>query len=344
MTHVVDHPIPLAKLIDETVLETSQRIERLHRLADFSGRIRPYSTEAVTIAVACLGVATTLRFMGSWTNSDFLFATYFPAIVAAGLLAGIPAAVGVTIASALIVRLYFVPLYFHFASHTYGELFDFLMYLFSAALTIAFAHYCRVVLKQLHDRNLANEILTRELQHRNKNLCSVVDVIVRKSLADEPERANKVCGRIKSVFHASELLTESQSQLLSLKGLFLQEFAPYGEGRIEVFGPDVRLSADSARHLILIVHELVTNAAKYGSLSLLSGRVLVTWQQHESAITLEWKERGGPKVSVPQHRGFGSQLIASCVKALSGTMHQNFSPDGLGCSFRFRVSRSRTAT
>lgn len=232
MARAVEHcPIPLAKQDDEPFRESSQQTDRLNQLADFSSRVRPYSSEALTITMACLAVATALRFMGSWTNSDFLFATYFPAILAAGLLAGIPAAVGVTIASALIVRWYFVPLYFHSALHPYGEFFDFLVYLFSAALTISFANYCRIVLKRLHDRNLANEILTQELQHRSKNLCTVIDVIVRKSLADEPNRANKVCGRIKSVFHASELL-DRQSQLLNLKDLSLQEFAPYGDDRI----------------------------------------------------------------------------------------------------------------
>ncbi len=341
MAHVVEHcPVPLAEPINKCAQASSQRLDRLDRLADLSGRIRPYSREALTIAVACLGVATALRFLGSWTNSDFLFATYFPAILAAGLLAGIPAAVGVTTASALIVRSYFVPLYFHSASHTHGEFFDFLMYLFSATLTISFAHYCRVVLTRVRDRNIANEMLTRELQHRNKNLCTVIDVIVRRSLADQPERANTVCRRIKSVFHASELFAESPPQLLSFKELLIQEFAPYGEDRLETLGTEVRLAADSARHLILIVHELVTNAAKYGSLSSLGGRVFVDWQQHENAITVKWKERGGPKVTVPQRRGFGSQLIASCVKALSGTMHQSFSSDGFACSFRFKVSRS----
>ena len=192
---------------DEGLSAESQQSDRLDRLAELSARIRPYSTDALTIALSCLGAATALRFMGSWTNSDFLFATYFPAILAAGLLAGIPAAVGVTIASALIMRLFFVPPYLHSASQTSGEDIDFLMYLISAALTICFAHYCRVVLNRLHKRNLTNEILARELQHRNKNVSAVLDVIVRKSLADDPERAKKVFGRIKAIMYANDLLT-----------------------------------------------------------------------------------------------------------------------------------------
>jgi two-component sensor histidine kinase len=332
------HPAPLAPS-RESAQPISQRSDPLDRLAELSTRIGPYSTDAVAIALICLGASTALRFIGNWTNSDFLFATYIPAILAAGLLAGIPAALGVTIASTIIVRLFFVPSYIHTGSQSYGELVDFVMYLVSAALTISFAHYCRVVLKRLHKRNLTNEILAKELQHRSKNVCAAIDVIVRKSLADEPERASKVFGRIKAMMHANELLTASQPQLLTVKQLLLEAFAPYGEDRLQAFGPEITLDPDTARHLILLVHELVTNAVKYGSLSRLSGGVLVDWRDDGDAIVLAWKEIGGPRIDSPQRVGFGSHLIAACIKALSGTMQQKFTPDGFSCSVSFSANR-----
>jgi len=212
------------------------------------------------------------------------------------------------------------------------------MYLISAALTISFAHCCRVVLKRLHKRNLTNETLAKELQHRSKNVCAVIDVIIRKSLADEPERANKVFGRIKAMMHANELLTASQPQLLTVKQLLLEAFAPYGEDRLQAFGPEITLHPDVARHLILLVHELVTNAVKYGSLSRLSGRVMVDWREDGDAIVLAWKEIDGPRVESPQRVGFGSHLVAACIKALSGTMQQKFAPDGFICSVSFKAN------
>lgn len=329
---------PALSSTDEGVSADSQPIDPLDRLARLSARISPFSFDALTIALISLGAATALRLLGNWTNSDFLFATYFPAILAAGLLAGIPAALAVTIASAVIVRLFFVPSYFHASSHSYGELIDFLMYLLSAALTISFAHYCRVVLKRLHKRNLANEILAKELQHRSKNVCAAIDVIVRKSLADEPERASKVFGRIKAMMHANELLTASQPQLLTVKQLLLEAFAPYGEDRVQAFGPEVALHPYSARHLILLVHELVTNAVKYGALSRLSGCVLVDWREDGETILLTWKEIGGPAIDPPQRIGFGSQLMTACIKALSGSMQQKFAPEGFSCSVTFRAN------
>jgi two-component sensor histidine kinase len=226
----------------------------------------------------------------------------------------------------------------HASSQNYGELIDFLMYLVSAALTILFAHYCRVVLKRLHKPNLTNETLAKELQHRSKNVCAVIDVIIRKSLADEPERANKVFGRIKAMMHANELLTASQPQLLTVKQLLLEAFAPYGEDRLQAFGREITLHPDVARHLILLVHELVTNAVKYGSLSRLSGRVMVDWREDGDAIVLAWKEIDGPRVESPRRVGFGSHLVAACIKALSGTMQQKFAPDGFICSVSFKAN------
>jgi two-component sensor histidine kinase len=339
VAHAIEQrPAPEADS-NEGAPAVSQRDDPLDRLAEVSTQIEPYSSDALTIALVCIGAATALRFVGSWTNSDFLFATYFPAILAAGLLAGIPAAVGVTIASTLIVRLFFLPSYLHSSSQSYGELIDFIMYLASAALTISFAHYCRVVLKRLHKRNLTNEIFAKELQHRSKNVCAVIDVIVRKTLADDPERANKVFGRIKAMMHANDLLTASQPHLLTLKQLLLEAFVPYGEDRLQAFGPEISIEPDTARHLILLVHELVTNAVKYGSLSRLSGRVVVNWREDGDAIVLSWKEIGGPKIGCPKREGFGSQLMATCIKALSGTMQKNFSTDGFACSVSFKAAK-----
>ena len=116
----------------------------------------------------------------------------------------------------------------------------------------------------------------------------------------------------------------------------LQAFSPYGEDRLEAFGPEIFVQPEAARHLILLIHELVTNAAKYGSLSRLSGRVLIEWQEEEETIILNWKESGGPKIDLPKRAGFGSHLAAACAKAVSGTMQQDFAPDGFRCSIRFK--------
>jgi two-component sensor histidine kinase len=77
----------------------------------------------------------------------------------------------------------------------------------------------------------------------------------------------------------------------------------------------------------------------YGSLSQLSGRVLVNWREDGDAIVLNWKESGGPRIDWPTREGFGSQLMAACIKALSGTIKQNFSADGFACSVSFKATK-----
>ena len=327
---------PSAGDANEGARDAGQESDPLDRLATRITQAKPCSIEAVVVALVCLGAGTALRSLSSWTSTDFLFATYFPAILAAGLLAGIPAAAGVTIASALIVRIFFAPV-LHSASQMHREYVDFAMYLISAALTISFAHYCRVVLNRLHERNYTNEILARELQHRSKNLCAVLEVIVRKSLADDPDRTAKVFGRIEATMNANELLTAPRPHLLTLRQLLQRAFAPYGEDRLEAIGPEILIEPETARHLILLVHELVTNAAKYGSLSHLNGRVSVKWRECDDTIALSWTESGGPVIDLPKRQGFGSQLVNACVKALAGSVQHDFASDGFSCSITFKV-------
>jgi two-component sensor histidine kinase len=91
--------------------------------------------------------------------------------------------------------------------------------------------------------------------------------------------------------------------------------------------------------LVLLFHELVTNAAKHGALSSPTGRVTVKWTRKDQDLILDWKESGGPKVVPPLKEGFGSQLITVCVKALSGTVQPHFAPEGLTCSMTFRLRK-----
>jgi two-component sensor histidine kinase len=90
--------------------------------------------------------------------------------------------------------------------------------------------------------------------------------------------------------------------------------------------------------LILLFHELATNAAKHGSLSCPNGQVFVDWRNTSGDIALTWKEWGGPSVKAPSKRGFGSQLLDTCIKSLSGTKRENFEPDGYACTLTFKLT------
>ena len=204
-------------------------------------------------------------------------------------------------------------------------------------ITVYFAQLCRVVLQRFRRSELNNRVLAKELEHRGRNLFSILEVIVRKTLADNPERANSIIGRLKSIRYSNELLT-GKPQSIGIKDLLLQEFAAYGANRVHMQGSDFDIGPESARHLVLLFHELATNAAKHGSLSYPNGRVYVDWRDNGGNIALTWKERGGPSVKAPNKRGFGSQLLDTCIKSLSGTKEDNFGPDGYTCTLTFKVT------
>jgi two-component sensor histidine kinase len=313
-----------------------EKFDFLDRLAQLSG-VAPYSATSVVIASLALAAGTVLRLIGLG-QSDLMFVAYIPSILATGLLAGIPAAVGVTLVSTLIIWFVFTPPHLHAASLPHGVLMGFGMYLIAAVFTIYFAHCCRIVLRRLNERNHTNELLTRELQHRNRNIFTIIEAIVAKTLSADPENANKIYRRIRSIMYANDLLTGEKPQLLTLSGLLLQAFDPHGADRMVANGRDVFIEPDTARNLILLINELVTNAAKYGALSNGAGRVLVNWRQHEGSVTLHWKEVGGPNVAAVNKQGFGSQLIAACTKALSGAMQSEFSVNGFACSLTFPLT------
>jgi two-component sensor histidine kinase len=322
----------------QTLLPAGQqnKADVLDWFARVSERIRPYSAAAFGIAFAAVAVATLLRLGGGWASTDLRFAIYVPAILATGLLAGIPAAIGATIASVLITFWAFMPPFFEFKWPSEVEQINILLNAIPYFITVYFAHLCRAVLQRFRRSELNNRVLAKELEYRGRNLFSVLEVIVQKSLADNPERASAIIGRIKSIRYSNELLI-GEPQSIGIKDLLQQEFAAYGANRVHMRGPDFDIGPESARHLILLFHELATNAAKHGALSYPNGQVFVDWRPNGADIALTWKECGRPSVEPPNKRGFGSQLLDTCIKSLSATRQENFGPDGYTCTLTFKV-------
>ena len=319
-------------------LQDKEKTDFFDQLARISDRVPSYSGVSVGIAVASLAIATALRVVGGWADSDLGFAIYLPAILATGLLTGVPAAIGAMLASVLIVEWTFMPPYFQFKwGLTHGDQIGILWYVVSCLFTIYFAYCCRIILKRLRRRELANQILAKELEHRGRNIFAIIEAMLQRTLADDPERVIKISGRLRSIRYANEMLTDGKDRPVNIKMLLSQEFSPYGEDRLTAHGPEINVEPETARHLVLLFHELVTNAAKYGSLSNAAGRVSVKWQRDGGSLELTWNESGGPKIEPPDKQGFGSQLIVLCVKSLSGTLHPNYSPDGFACSMTVRL-------
>ena len=267
------------------------------------------------------------------------YAIFLPAILATSLLAGVPAAIGVMIASLVTVAWAFTPPYFAFKSMSSPELATVFWSLFSGLCVILFAQGCRTVLKRLRAHQLTNDILVTELAHRGRNIFAVVEVILQKTLSSDREQADALLGRLRAVRYANELLIGRRDLPINVMTLLLQEFAPYGEGQLKAQGPKIDVEPEAARHLVLLFHELVTNAAKHGALSSPTGLVTAEWKWKDQDLILNWKESGGPKVVPPLKEGFGSQLIAVCARALSGTVQSQFAPEGITCSIKFPLGK-----
>jgi two-component sensor histidine kinase/DNA-binding response OmpR family regulator len=190
------------------------------------------------------------------------------------------------------------------------------------------------------DRKEAEErqtLLAREVDHRARNALAVVQSIVRLTRAKTTQMyASTVEGRIRALAQAHNLISQSRWQGADLGTLVEEELNPYRSSdgdKIIAEGPAVSLRPVMAQTLALALHELATNAAKYGALSTAGGRVRLQWELQPDNLVLNWTETGGPATTPPSTQGFGTQIINASIRSqLGGQVMFNWLPDGLTCS------------
>jgi PAS domain S-box-containing protein len=181
-------------------------------------------------------------------------------------------------------------------------------------------------------------LLVNELNHRVKNTLAIIQGIAQQTFrgSDVPtERREAFEGRLSALSAAHNLLTRENWETASIRELVEAAVDPYrgGDGRVTLDGPDVRLAPRTAVSLALAIHELGTNAAKYGALSGPAGSVSVRWHAAEGRLGLVWSESGGPPVAPPAGRGFGTRMIERALAAeLGGEAVIDFRPEGLVCT------------
>ena len=181
--------------------------------------------------------------------------------------------------------------------------------------------------------------LTRELNHRVKNtLANVLSIIAltRRRASDIDEFAEGLSGRIRALSATHDLLTQSEWGATPIRAVVEAELAPYhraSENAISITGPDVELAPNDALSLGLALHELATNAAKYGALSTSGGEVHIRWEQLNNTLArLDWEECGGPEVATDRNRGFGTDLIERVIAhELRNPIDLEFAPSGVRC-------------
>ncbi len=177
-------------------------------------------------------------------------------------------------------------------------------------------------------------LLAREVDHRAKNALALAQSIVRLTRGENVKAyIRSVEGRINALARVHTVLSLSSWQGAEMGRLIGEELAPYAVGdQIVLSGSELQLQPATAQTLALALHELVTNSAKYGALSTLSGRLSLKWENEQGLLRLLWEETGGPPVQEPTTRGFGTRtVIASIESQLGGEARFDWRREGLLC-------------
>lgn len=188
-------------------------------------------------------------------------------------------------------------------------------------------------------------LMAREVEHRAKNALAVVLGLLRMTRSDSVERLTEVLeGRIRALSQTMGLLGRGRWQGADLRDLLMSELEPFqredgSSTVVSLTGPPVLIGVDAAQPLSMAVHELTTNAAKYGALSTPQGRLTIAWQVDGGRVALVWRETGGPALQgAPSEAGFGSRLIATLFEGqLEGAFERRWKPEGLVCRIEFPI-------
>jgi PAS domain S-box-containing protein len=190
----------------------------------------------------------------------------------------------------------------------------------------------------IHDRKLTEQrqaLLAREVDHRARNALALVTTIVRMTRSDNVGGyIAAVEGRVRALAHCHDLLAQARWQGADIARLIGEELAPYSGGdpaRVAMAGPAIILDSNRAQTISLAVHELATNAAKHGGLSVPQGKIAVDWSIVNGTLNIDWREQDGPPVVTPVRMGFGSKIIDASVSAQLGDAHFDWRPNGLYC-------------
>jgi two-component sensor histidine kinase len=195
----------------------------------------------------------------------------------------------------------------------------------------------RLALMEVAAMTRENEQLrfvTEELHHRIKNLVAVIQSIARQTM-QQSDDVNRFSGRLGALARSLDLLIDANWNGAPIDEIVRQQLAPFGDDiSISAEGPPVSLSPEAARNIGFALHELATNASKYGALSVPEGRVTLYWKLIGSGATqslrMAWREFGGPAVTEPKRWGFGRQVIARITaQSLEATVKHEFRPDGV---------------
>lgn len=226
-----------------------------------------------------------------WFGATLYFVAFFPAVIIASLFAGFwPGMLALTLSVAIGIY-FFIP-----ADLLIGLPSPFLsnlaIYLIAGFFTVWLGHLFRTAVRQLQAEQAQRELVLKEVEHRARNMGALGAAIVQFSLRDNKEAADLINSRMRSLQATNDLITRAPEMQPDIGSIIRQELMPYDLNRCSFTGAALRLRSDIARAVSLIVHELTTNAVKYGAFSVPGGRIDIAWRRNGDTIEIGWKEFG----------------------------------------------------
>ncbi|GAB0118992.1 sensor histidine kinase [Acidisoma sp. 7E03] len=302
-------------------------------------RIRSVWQGQVLAAVCLLLAFGAHRILIPLLQSNGPFFTLFPAVLVAAIWGGPLSGFTTLLVGAVIASYFWLPPYFSFfvAEGIVPHILGFLL-VGGVVLVIA------AVLRSLVDRQQAAEeravLLAQEMRHRVRNLMGLVVAISHQTARQTeslPEFLDSFGGRMEALSAALTLdpSCAEEARVMELDALLARVLAPFGHDRCLFAGPMIPIGGGVASALALVLHELATNAVKYGALSVPEGRVEIGWRRGGSHVEVEWREIGGPPVANPAGKGFGSRLIQSAFAQYGGAVTITYAAEGVHCRIRF---------
>jgi two-component sensor histidine kinase len=299
--------------------------------------LRPGSPSGIAFALACVCLATAIRaLLGEVEPESAAFAPYYSATLVIALVCGWTSAAISALGGGILACLLFLLPDKDPAGNMAAVVVSLGLYAVSSMVIIWAAESYRRLLLLLQERDKLRSLFSNELAHRVKNTLAIVQTLIRYSIHDQPELRNKLCARVAALADTNDVLIHAQGTS-SFVHLIDRELAHFGSSRVHVSGPDFSCSREIATMLSLVIHELATNAAKYGALATATGSLYLDWSLASGRLDLEWRECGVTGISPPRSKGFGSKLLDAVAKRFNGSVHLEFADGGLTCKLTLQL-------
>ena len=308
-----------------------------HALVLSCARSIPYRRQGFWIgqfiAILCVIVGAGVRAaVDPVTRGHIPVVAFYPFVLIASIWGGTFSGLSATFLGAVIADIFWVP--------ANGKVITLTAFVLVCLFGLVLARLlCTMV--QLHaEQEERATMLAHEVNHRVNNLLGVVQAVsaqTARNAKSVKDYQASFDGRVSALAAAQHLLTSDGSVGADLKSLLLHIVQPFGADRFVLEGPLVPVPDYLGTSFALLLHELSTNAMKYGALSVTDGAVEILWEHVADDLRLTWRERGGPPVTAPDRTGFGTRLLKSAFAPARGHATLEYHPDGVECVVSLRL-------